>query len=71
MVCVDSSRTLLEAFLVIYDDNLTRAAMDNNIKLTGFSAFTAAVTLFLNLLDCGRNTADDWSSVTGSMIMRT
>lgn len=55
-VCVDSSRSLLETFLVIYDDNPTRAVMDNNIKLTGFSAFAAAVTLFLHILNCGQTT---------------
>ncbi|KAK9365493.1 hypothetical protein V1509DRAFT_633098 [Lipomyces kononenkoae] len=52
--CVNSSRTFLEAYLEIYDDNHSRAVMDNSIKLTGFSAFAAAVTLFLHLLDCGQ-----------------
>lgn len=56
-ICVDSSRIFLEAFLAIYDDNPTRAVMDNNIKLTGFSAFASAITLFLYLLDCGQGTA--------------
>lgn len=58
MVCVNSSRTLLKAFLEVYDDSPDRGGTDNNIKLTGFSAFAAAVTLFLYLLDGGYTTTD-------------
>ncbi|KAK9319086.1 hypothetical protein V1517DRAFT_376798 [Lipomyces orientalis] len=52
-MCVNNSRALIEAFLEIYDANYPRSSMDHSIKLTGFTVFTAAVTLFLHLLGYG------------------
>ncbi|KZF21920.1 hypothetical protein L228DRAFT_284039 [Xylona heveae TC161] len=48
--CVNSSRILLKAYLKIYDADRSRARIDNSMKLTSFSALTAAVILLLDLL---------------------
>ncbi|KAJ5783207.1 hypothetical protein N7457_004981 [Penicillium paradoxum] len=58
-VCANSSRLYLEAFLLLCGDDPQRASTDNSVKLTGFSAFTAAVTLFLAILDNKRGTTKD------------
>ncbi|KAK9235727.1 hypothetical protein V1525DRAFT_421090 [Lipomyces kononenkoae] len=74
---VNSSRTFLEAYIEMYDDNRTRVVTDSTFKLTGFSVFAAAVILFLNLLDCGQNTTVErspthWaSSHDASLVDRT
>lgn len=47
--CVSSARAVLEAFMEIYESNPSTASIDNGIKLTGFTALTAAVILFLSL----------------------
>ena len=48
--CLSSARSLLETFLILYDMDPTTAVVDNSMKLTSFTALTAAVVLFLNLL---------------------
>ncbi|KAK9852029.1 hypothetical protein MYU51_009013 [Penicillium brevicompactum] len=63
-ICANNSRLFLEAFFLLCGDDPQRASTDNSIKLTGFSAFTAAVTLFLTILDNTRGTTKD--SVTPS-----
>lgn len=69
-VCVASSESFLTAFLFVCDEDRERAKVDNNIKLTGFSASTAAVLLLLYLLDvAGTEAACDASK--RSLISRT
>lgn len=76
-VCVNSSKAFLEAFLLLCDNNREEASMDNSVKLTGFSAFTAAVTLFLDILDRAPTTSRDCARSRGntgldqSLIART
>ncbi|GAB1203763.1 hypothetical protein APSETT445_002403 [Aspergillus pseudonomiae] len=53
--CVKSARSLLDAYLCLYESNPTIARIDNSVKLSGFSALTAAVIVFLHLL--GRDTS--------------
>lgn len=48
--CLSSARSLLEVYLVLYDMEPTTAIVDNSMKLASFTAVTAAVVLFLNLL---------------------
>lgn len=48
--CGGSARAVLEAFLEIYESNQSMASIDNGVKLTGFTALTAAVILFLSLI---------------------
>ncbi|OJK03616.1 hypothetical protein ASPACDRAFT_12496, partial [Aspergillus aculeatus ATCC 16872] len=55
-ICANSCRCYLEAFLLLCDDDPQRAGTDNSIKLTGFSAFIAALTLLLAILDDTRGT---------------
>ncbi|KAI9932645.1 hypothetical protein ASPWEDRAFT_193946 [Aspergillus wentii DTO 134E9] len=57
--CTSSARTLLEAFLALYDIDPSTASVDNSMKLTSFSALSAAVVLFLNLLADSQATSDE------------
>lgn len=69
-ICVASSESFLTAYLFVCDEDRERAKIDNNIKLTGFSAFTAAVILLLHLLDvAGTEAACD--APKRSLIKRT
>ncbi|KAB8229386.1 uncharacterized protein BDW43DRAFT_314964 [Aspergillus alliaceus] len=52
---VKSARALLEAYLYFYESDPATARISNSVKLSGFSALTAAVIVFLRLL--GRDTA--------------
>ncbi|KAE8398496.1 hypothetical protein BDV37DRAFT_263290 [Aspergillus pseudonomiae] len=61
--CVKSARSLLEAYLCLYESNPTIARIDNSVKLSGFSALTAAVIVFLHLL--GRDTSWETNVETG------
>ncbi|KAE8382677.1 hypothetical protein BDV26DRAFT_222625 [Aspergillus bertholletiae] len=73
--CVKNARSLLEAYLCLYESDPATARIDNSVKLTGFSALTAAVIVFLHLLgrDALRektsNPDPDWSDQ--SLINRT
>ncbi|KAF7585790.1 hypothetical protein BBP40_010083 [Aspergillus hancockii] len=74
--CLQSSRILLEAFLQLYDDSPVRAILDTHIRFTVLSSFTAAVILFLNLLDGGPSIAFERTNSLhgqpdGSLIART
>ncbi|KAL2835426.1 hypothetical protein BJY01DRAFT_238849 [Aspergillus pseudoustus] len=67
--CVGSARSLLEAYLALYDIDPAAAAVDNCMKLTSFTAFSAAVVLFLNILAQAHSNTEgvaDWSSVLGA-----
>ncbi|GKZ31870.1 hypothetical protein AbraIFM66950_000781 [Aspergillus brasiliensis] len=57
--CVRSARTLLEAYLLLYESDPATSRTDNSIKQSAPSALTAAVIVFLNLLGYGRNIAAD------------
>lgn len=48
--CFSSARSLLDVYLALYDMDPTTGIMDNSMKLTSFTALTATVVLFLNLL---------------------
>ncbi|OGM50630.1 hypothetical protein ABOM_000741 [Aspergillus bombycis] len=58
--CVKSARSLLEAYLYLYESDPTTARIDNSVKLSGFSALTAAAIVFLHLL--GRDTSRETPS---------
>ncbi|KAE8415994.1 hypothetical protein BDV36DRAFT_214123 [Aspergillus pseudocaelatus] len=58
--CVKSARSLLEAYLCLYESDPTTTRIDNSVKLSGFSALSAAVIIFLHLL--GRHTSREKKS---------
>ena len=67
--CLNSARSLLKAYLALYDMDPTTAVVDNSMKLTSFTALTAAVVLFLNLLAGGHPTMTDSTQLSDSDTM--
>lgn len=49
-ICVHSARTLLEAYLVLYESDPDATSIDNAFKLSSLTALTAAVIVFLDLI---------------------
>ncbi|ODM23321.1 hypothetical protein SI65_00910 [Aspergillus cristatus] len=49
-VCVHSARTLLEAYLVLYESDPDATSIDNAFILSSLTALTAAVIMFLDLI---------------------
>jgi hypothetical protein len=68
--CLNSARSLIEAYLVLYDTNPATATMDNSMKLTSFTALTAAVVLFLNLLTGDHSPSGHIADSSGSSTMQ-
>lgn len=52
LACTNSARAFLDAFLALFDLDPGTASVDNSIKLTAFTALSAAVVLYLNRVSC-------------------
>lgn len=69
--CENSARSFLEAFIALYDLDPTTAQVDNSMKLTAFSALSAGVVLYLNIISAKQKGPSESAEADMNLIHRT